>query len=209
MICQQRVVRRDDYRAAFIINFNLSVVKSDFFYPMPSCISFVPRLIFTEHGHVRAHTNTVYYAVTLPDPLRQLCISVWLMRVISPKQQNDHFGGERYRPSLLPLSSLSPIFFFFLGYKKGKKDICYRASCIVWNGYKDKQLYHLVGFFKVNNLIPWIQSNYWYFSDDSYPCNRRYFEVGLGGVVVVVEVVVRGWGLVVPYFFLDYHRDLI
>lgn len=76
MICQQRVVRRDDYRAAFIINFNLSVVKSDFFYPMPSCISFVPHLILTEHGHVRTHTNTVYYAVTLPDPLRQLCISV-------------------------------------------------------------------------------------------------------------------------------------
>lgn len=206
MICQQRVVRRDDYRAAFIINFNLSVVKSDFFYPMPSCISFAPRLIFTEHGHVRAHTNTVYYAVTLPDPLRQLCISVWLMRVISPKQQNDHFGGERYRPSLLPLSSLSPIFFFLVRLQKRQEKYLLPCllHCLEWL-QRQTALPPYGIFLKVNNLIPWIQSNYWYFSDNSYPCNRRYFEVGLGGVVVVV----RGWGLGVPYFFLDYHRDLI
>lgn len=80
------------------------------------------------------HTNTVYYAVTLPDPLRQLCISVWLMRVISPKQQNDHFGGERHTDP--PSSPVFPLLFFFLAYKKrkGKKrDIWYYISRSVWN----------------------------------------------------------------------------
>lgn len=56
------------------------------------------------------------------------------MRVISPKQQNDHFGGERHTDP--PSSPVFPLLFFFLAYKKGKekkRDIWYYVSRSVWN----------------------------------------------------------------------------
>lgn len=101
------------------------------FTPCPLLLFFLPPFCHSEHTHMCAHINTVYYAVTLPDPLRQLCISVWLMRVISPKQQNDHFCGECDRHSLLPLSSFS-LFPFSLQRGEKKTEICYPVSCSAW-----------------------------------------------------------------------------
>lgn len=169
------------------------MVKSDFFYPLPFCISVLPHLApnWTHtHTHMCTHTNTVYYAVTLPDPLRQLCISVWLMRVISPKQQNDHFGGERHTDP--PSSPVFPLLFFFLAYKKGKKKkkrylVLRLPQCLECSS-GDKQLSYAKGKKKV--ITSWIQSIYRCFDDDSRsnPANKRHWNqastlpVGAGGV---------------------------
>lgn len=104
----------DYLQAALTINRNPALVKSDSFYPPALSLHITPLLSNTVHIHVR--TQGVYYAVTSPDSLRQLCISVWLMRVISPKQQNDHFGGEHHRLSRLPVSPFS----CFCGLQKAK-----------------------------------------------------------------------------------------
>lgn len=98
----RHVVRGSDYVAVLSSFLTSRWLNYTSFTPCPPAF-----LLFSASSHTQPkHTNTVYYAVTLPDPLRQLCIFVWLMRVISPKQQNDHFAVEHYRPSLFSLSFL-------------------------------------------------------------------------------------------------------
>lgn len=51
------------------------------------------------------------------------------MRVISPKQQNDHFGGEHHRLSRLPVSPFS----CFCGVQKGKMKRYLLLLCVSWS----------------------------------------------------------------------------
>lgn len=109
----------DDWQAIYLtIDLNPTLVTFDLLYPLPCRCTLHPWLLTPYR---------VYYAVTSPDSLRQLCITVWLMRVISPKQQNDHFGGEPHRRFRLHVSPFS----YFVACKKGRwKRYTFSCFCV-------------------------------------------------------------------------------